>query len=140
MSGEILNSPRDEHAPARGSRWRWRYSLRFLLLAMIVVSAGLVWMLLPTWHARRYVAALAAKDYRMADSMCVADVVFPGNWVDSKHFEPRAVLKPPTWQDLWRGRRELYVGISYGDGGGIATRSVECVATREGIEVGMFMP
>ena len=56
------------------------------------------------------------------------------------HFEPRARLKPLVGSDLWNGRRQLFVAVTYGDSDNLASAGVECVATRDGIEVGMAMP
>jgi hypothetical protein len=41
---------------------------------------------------------------------------------------------------LTHGQRRLYVGINYGNGRGLVGCGVECIATRRGIEVGMFAP
>ncbi|HEX5104051.1 MAG TPA: hypothetical protein VFV87_09590 [Pirellulaceae bacterium] len=118
-----------------------RFSLRWLLLASALIPAGLYWLALPTLHAQRYAAAINRGDYAVADKLCVdPSRPFPGDWPRHKTFEPKASLKPVTWHDLRTGRRELFVGIAYGDASGLASCGVEVSATRRGIEVGMFLP
>ena len=118
-----------------------RFSLRWLLLASALIPAGLYWLALPTLQAQRYAAAVNRGDYVAADKLCVdPSRSFPGDWTQHKTFEPKASLKPATWQDLRTGRRQLFVGIAYGDDSGLASCGVELAATRRGIEVGMFLP
>jgi hypothetical protein len=120
---------------------RLKFSLRWLLLASALFPAGLYWLALPTLNAQRYAAAINRGDFAAADKLCLdPERRFPGDWTKHTTFEPRARLKPASWQDWRSGRRELYVAISYGDGGGIASCGVELEATRNGIEVGMFAP
>jgi hypothetical protein len=120
---------------------RLKFSLRWLHLASALLPAGLYWLALPTLNAQRYAAAINRGDFAAADKLCLdPERRFPGDWTKHTTFEPRARLKPASWQDWRSGRRELYVAISYGDGGGIASCGVELEATRNGIEVGMFAP
>jgi hypothetical protein len=119
----------------------FRYSLRALLVVSAVVPVAVYWLALPTLNARRYVAAMAARDFAAADALCVsAKDSFPGDWTRHATFEPKAGMKPLTWHELWRGERQLYVGITYGDGSGLASCGLECTATRRGIEPGMMFP
>jgi hypothetical protein len=123
------------------NRLRLRYSLRFLWIAVTLASVLLVWVLLPTYYARRFVAAIQAKNYAAAESLCRDQTdPFPGDWKRHKHFEPKAGLAPISWGGLWNGRRQMFVVISYGDNDGIASCGVECRATRRGIEIGMAVP
>ena len=120
---------------------RLRYSLRVLLVLSAVVPLAVYWLALPTLNAQRFVAAIAARDYATAEALCLsADDKFPGDWTRHAHFNPQAGISPLTWSDLRRGERQLSVGIAYGDGGGIASCSLECTATRRGIELGMMAP
>lgn len=122
-------------------RLRWRFSLRFLLIVTAVVPLAAYWFALPTLNARRYVAAINAGEYAAADKLCIdAERVFPGDWTRHKTFQPKAGLSELTWRDIRDGRRNIYVGIAYGDGSGLVSCGVECVAKRGGIEVGMFIP
>lgn len=66
--------------------------------------------------------------------------VFPGSFKEHRYFEPSVHFKPLTWNDLIQRERNLFVGISYGDGSGIAMCSVEIKATADGLEVGMMAP
>ena len=118
-----------------------RFSLRWLLLAAALIPAGIYWFALPTLYAQRYAAAINRGDWVAADAMCLdPQRRFPGDWPRRKTFEPQAALKPANWQDWRTGRRQLFVGIHYGDGSGLTSCGVELTATRRGIEVGMFAP
>lgn len=118
-----------------------RFSLRWLLVASALIPAGLYWLALPTLYAQRYAAAINRGDWAAADKLCIDPrESFPGDWPQHKTFQPRASLRPATWQDVRSGQRQLMVGINYGDGDGLASCGVEAIATRHGIEVGMFIP
>lgn len=120
---------------------RWRFSLRFLLIATAVLPLAAYWLALPTLNAQRYAEAINSGDYAAADELCIdSKQAFPGDWTRHKFFQPKAGLTELTWPDIRDGRRKIYVGIAYGDGSGIASCGVECVAKRGGIEVGMFAP
>jgi hypothetical protein len=119
----------------------FRYSLRALLLMTALAAAAVYWLALPTLNARRYAAAIAARDFSAADALCAsAGKPFPGDWTRHATFETKASVKPLTWDDLRRGERQIYVAITYGDGGGLASCGLECTATRRGIELGMMAP
>jgi hypothetical protein len=119
----------------------WRYSLRTFLVLSALVPMAVYWLALPTLNARRFTAAIAARDYPAAEALCVpASGKFPGDWTEHDTFEPKAGISPLTWQDVRRGERRLFVGIVYGDGNGIASCGLECTATRRGIELGMMAP
>jgi hypothetical protein len=119
----------------------FRYSLRALLVVSALVPLAVYWLALPTLNARRYAAAIAARDFAVADALCVSPgESFPGDWTRHATFEPKASVKPLTWEDFRHGERQLYVGITYGDGSGLASCSLECTATRRGIEPGMLAP
>ncbi len=121
--------------------FRWRFSLRFLLLAAALVPLAAYWLALPTLYAQRFSAALARGDYAAAEKLCLdRSDPFPGHWKEHRVFEPRASVKQLTLGDVWAGKREMFVGIAYGDGGGLASCGVECTATRHGIEIGMALP
>jgi hypothetical protein len=119
----------------------FRYSLRALLLLTALAAATAYWLALPTLNARRYAAAIANGDYSAADALCVRQKdCFPGGWTQHKTFQPKASISELTWHELWKGERRLYVGITYGDGSGLASCGLECTATRRGIEPGMMFP
>lgn len=120
---------------------RWRFSLRFFLLAAALVPVAVYWFALPTIYAQRFSSALARGDYAAAEALCIGEErPFPGTWRKHSYFEPRAIVKHLTLADLWAGQRRLFVGIAYGDNSGIASASLECTATRHGIEIGMALP
>ncbi len=120
---------------------RLRYSLRTLLIAVTLVCLGVGWLALPTLRARAFVSAMAKKDYAAAERLFISrKEAFPGGWKNHQHFEPRVILKALTWHDLVHRERNLVVGVSYGDGSGIASCSVEIKATADGLEKGMALP
>jgi hypothetical protein len=120
---------------------RWRFSLRFLLVAAALIPLAAYWFALPTLYAQRFSAALARGDYAAAEALCLdREDPFPGDWKKHAVFQPRPGLKQLTLTDVWAGKREMFVGIAYGDGGGLASCGVECTVTRHGIEIGMAFP
>ncbi len=120
---------------------RWRFSLRFLLLAAALIPLAAWWFALPSLYAQRFSAALERGDYATAEALCLdRKDPFPGRWKNHAVFQPRPGVKELTLADLWAGKREMYVGIHYGDSGGLVGCGVECTATRHGIEIGMSMP
>jgi len=118
-----------------------RYSLRFFLLATALLPPAAYWFALPTLYAQRFSAAVTRGDYETAERLCIdREDPFPGHWKKHQTFQPRPFVQDLTISDLWSGRRELFVGIAYGDGGGLASCGVQCTATRHGIEIGMALP
>jgi len=118
-----------------------RYSLRFFLLATALLPPAAYWFALPTLYAQRFAAAVTSGDYAAAEGLCIdRNDPFPGRWRKHQTFQPRPFVKDLTLSDLWSGRRELVVGIAYGDRDGLASCGVECTATRRGIEIGMALP
>jgi hypothetical protein len=119
----------------------WRFSLRTFLVMSALTPVAVYWLALPTLNAQRFTAAIAARDFPAAEALCVpAGDKFPGSWTAHDTFEPQAGISPLTWQDVRRGERRLFVGIAYGDGNGIASCGLECIATRRGIELGTMAP
>ena len=120
---------------------RLRYSLRALLIAVTLICLGIGWLALPTLRARQFVSAMAKQDYTAAERLFTDQQdVFPGSFKEHTHFEPRVSLKALTWRDLISRERNLFVGIAYGDGSGIASCSLEIKATPDGLEKGMMFP
>ena len=121
--------------------WRWRFSLRFLILAVAIIPAAIYWLALPSITAHRFVAAINSGRYEVAEKLCIdRDNVFPGTWKDSKYFDPRASVQKFEFANLWRGERPLYITVAYGDGSGIAMAGVEATATHQGVKIGMAVP
>jgi hypothetical protein len=99
------------------------------------------WLQAPSARAERFAAAINARDFEAAEALCArGSQPFPGEWTKHSTFEPRAHVGDWSWRDFWQGRRPLYVAIAYGDGHGLASCGLECVATRRGIEPGMLLP
>ena len=122
-------------------RLSFRYSLRTLLVVVTVVGLVIGWLVLPTLRASQFMAALERQDYATAERLFVNQRdPFPGPWKEHQTFQPRAFLRPLSWGQLWRRERQLVVAVTYGDGGGIASCTVEIKATADGLETGMAMP
>ncbi|MEX2027614.1 MAG: hypothetical protein WEH44_09935 [Pirellulaceae bacterium] len=120
---------------------RIRYSLRTLLIAVTLICLGIGWLALPTLRAREFVAAMAEDDYAAAEKLFTNQrEVFPGGFKDHQIFDPRVILKPLTWRDLVHRERNIIVAVSYCDGRGMASCSVEIKATADGLEKGMALP
>jgi len=120
---------------------RLRYSLRALFVAVTLVCLAIGWLALPTLRARAFVSAMGDEDYAAAEKLFTNQQdIFPGDWKDHRHFEPRVFLKPLTWHDLISRERQITVGVAYGDGSGIASCTVEIKATADGLEKGMALP
>lgn len=120
---------------------RFCYSLRALLIVVTLSGLAIGWLALPTIRARAFVSAMKQKDYASAERLFInQQEVFPGRWKEHQHFDPRVHLSPLTWHDLVHRERNLVVGVSYGDGDGIASCSVEIKATANGLEKGMALP
>ena len=76
---------------------RWRFSLRFLLLAAALIPLAAYWFALPTLYAQRFSAALARGDYQAAESLCLdREDPFPGHWKKHAVFQPRPGMKELT--------------------------------------------
>jgi len=112
-----------------------RFSLRTLLVLMTIGPPAAYWLAQPTLNAQRYAAALAMKEYAVADRMCVDQKhCFPGPAKGMLSFAAQAKVERLSWQDVWRGERRMviyhqaHIGSLMG-----AFVSFEAVATRRGI-------
>lgn len=118
-----------------------RFSIRFLLLVTVAFACAAWWLAIPSLKARRFAEALNRADWQHADGLCRSDAPpFPGSRAESKGFQPHASLMPLSWNDLLAGRRKVVVAIATHYDDGIVTSGVDCVATRQGIEVGLEVP
>jgi hypothetical protein len=114
---------------------RFRFSLRWLLLATAIVAACCYWLVLPTIIAKRFVRAVASANYVRADA-CFAD---PNSRflskLNDKHwrFLARAELKSWSLTGSRLGNRLIQLGVSYGDAGPIRSFSFDVIVTRAGL-------
>ena len=112
-----------------------RYSLRTLLVAMIVMPAGIYWLSLPTLNARRLAAALERRDYGAAEQLLMGDVKL--QLVETKDylsFSASANIEQLSLADLFRARQRLTYHWQAHMGSWVMTFSGrECVSTRRGI-------
>jgi hypothetical protein len=82
--------------------------------------AGLCyWVARPTLLSERFAAAIRAADYAAADKLCV-DPDRQFFHLMMGELQPRApkdsilvtvTMQPRTWQDLWRGQRQMYMEV-----------------------------
>ena len=109
--------------------------MRTLLVAMIVMPAGIYWLSLPTLNARRLAAALERRDYRAAERLLVGDV--KSQLAETKgylSFSASAHIERLSLADLFRSRRRLtYCWEAHLGSWVMTARGRECVATRRGI-------
>jgi hypothetical protein len=112
-----------------------RFSLRTLLLVMAIGPAVAYCVGLPTLNARRYAAALATKNYAVADRMCADQrYVFPGEARDWLSFAAQAKIEAWSWQDVWLGQRRMVVYQQAHIGSVVVSGAgFDAVATRKGI-------
>ena len=123
------------------ARLRFRYSLRLLLAVTFLSACAMVWLSVPTQKAHQFVDAINAKDYERANGLCAAgSVTFPGHRGKDPGFDPIARVSDLAWEDLWKGRRKVYVNISHWSDGGFSGSGMECIATRRGIQPGLEFP
>jgi VanZ family protein len=141
VRGPVAGVPMAPHPPNNpGRSWRG-YSLKALFAVATLAAVICYWLVLPTVNAQRFAAAMHHRDYAVAESLFVSPAkVFPGSFKQHRHFEPRVGIEPMTWNDFWKGERRIGVGISYGDGDGIASCAAEIRARRAGLELVMVVP
>ena len=121
---------------------RLQFSIRWMFVFMALVAGAVYWFSQPSIVARRYVSALNSGEYAAANRLCAdAKSEFPGDW-NQRHetFATRASVAPLSWASLRSGTREISVAVDYGDGRGIASCGVDCVAKRNCVEVGLMFP
>ena len=114
----------------------FRFSLRTLLIAMMILPAATYWLGLPTLNAHRYAAALESGDYDAADRLCVDQQnPYPGEERAWLSFGANASIEKLTWSDLVNGRRRMEYFWQAHMGSWVMTfNGRDCVATRSGIE------
>ena len=113
---------------------RIQFSLRVLLLAVAGVAIGTWWFMIPTYKANRYVQAINSGEFAVADQMCLdPESRFPGFFFPDgnyKSFRCRATLQPASWQNIWRGTRDITTDFN----------ACSITATRNGIDVKIWEP
>lgn len=116
--------------------------MRVLLIATALVALGVYWLTLPTIHARRYIAALAAKDWVAANHLYAdPENQFPGKRPgEGASLDAHASVTPLTLDDLLRGEREINVNINTFVDGGLVGSGLTCRVTHRGVVPGMEFP
>jgi hypothetical protein len=116
------------------SQKRIQFSLRVLFFAIGLLAMSFWWFTLPTYQANRYVHAINSDQFEIADRMCSnPQSRFPGFFFpngDYKSFHCRAELQPLSWQNLWRGTRDITTDF----------HACSITATGTGIEVEIWSP
>jgi hypothetical protein len=114
---------------------RFRFSMRWLLLASVIVAACCYRLVLPTIIANRFVQAVASGNYERADA-CFADPddQFLSN-LNDKHwrFHARAELKPWSFRGSAFGKRLIQLHVAYHDAGPMRLYAFNVVVTRTGL-------
>ena len=114
---------------------RFRFSLRRLLLATIIVAACCDGLVLPTIISKRFVRAVASGNYECADA-CFADPNdrFLSN-LNDKHwrFHVRAELKPWSFSRSALGKRLIQLHVAYHDAGPVRSYSFNVIVTGSGL-------
>jgi hypothetical protein len=90
---------------------RFRFSLRWLFLATVIVAACCYWLVLPTIVAERFVRAIASANYEYAWFVNPDDrVLFDSN---DKHwrFHARAELSSWSSKELIQGKRLVQLHV-----------------------------
>lgn len=114
---------------------RLRFSLRTLLLATTIVAAACYELVLPTINAQRFVRAVAAENYELADAYFHdPDDKFLFDW-NEKHwrFKALAELEPWSFSEFVRGRRLVRLRGIYADAGPMRSREWIIPVTRSGL-------
>jgi hypothetical protein len=94
---------------------RPRFSLRSFFLFAALVAVVCAWCVLPSMAARRFVRAMAERDYGAADHMFrKADERCLEKW-DEEHwsFHASGTLAPVTLGQLISGHRQVQLNINY---------------------------
>jgi hypothetical protein len=117
------------------SRPRFRFSLRVLFLATIVVAVFCYWLILPTIEARRFVRAVESSDFAAADyCFCDPQDRFLNDY-NKKFwtFELQATLDPFSMSEFWKRERRVTFHISYGGPGPLRIFFGTIIATSKGL-------
>ncbi|MCG8448466.1 MAG: hypothetical protein MI725_02660 [Pirellulales bacterium] len=120
---------------------RFRFSLRFLLVAMVLSAGILYWVTLPSVTARRYVTAINAGDFATANRLCSgSESPFPGENAKQEMFRPHAALLPLSLHNVLHGTRDLYVSVVAGNDDALETYGVFGTASSKNIRVETRLP
>jgi hypothetical protein len=90
-----------------------------MFLAVTIIACGCYWLMLPTLNARRFVEAMRAENYRLADG-CFRDPNdrFLVDWNERYwRFQVRANLETWSLGEFIRGKRMVRLSIAYGNAG-----------------------
>jgi hypothetical protein len=131
---KIVNA-RETSTEQRGSRSRFRFSLRALLIAFALVAGICYWLILPTIEAERFVRAVDSGDFKSADA-CFhrPEDRFFVTWKEKNWaFKPQAELESWSFTEFVEGRRRVAIRITYGNHGQLHGLEGTAIATRSGV-------
>jgi len=114
---------------------RIRFSLRFVFIIMTIVACLCYVLMLPTLNAQRFVAAVSAQDFEVADG-CFRDPNdrFFADWNEKyQRFQMRANLEPWSLGEFVRGKRMIRLSVAYGDAGPLRLETLVVPATPAGL-------
>jgi len=98
------------------SRPRFRFSLKALFVAATLAAAFCYWLMLPTFNAQRFVRAVEASDFAVADRFFhdPKDRILESYNKQFWKFEFRTTLEPFSTTQLLRRERLVHFSIAYG--------------------------
>lgn len=116
------------------SKFRFRYSVRALLVVLSLAGIGAYWVALPSVNAFQFSRALNSHDYQIADSLFADEKRgSPAGWAGGG-WEPNAQPMPLTFRQVWQGERWIRIEAVRGDRDGThEIFAFNCLATRKGI-------
>jgi hypothetical protein len=113
---------------------RLRFSLRMMFLATTVVAGVCYWLILPSVKAGRFVRAIEAADFEVADRcFCNSDDRFLVAWKNIFwSMKAYAQVEPLSIRQLIRGERHVTVTVDHAGPDGTSTAGI--IANRTGLE------
>ena len=125
-----------DEVPNRYSKFQ--FSLGFLLLAVTQSAAATHLFSVPRQVATQFAASINTGDFSKAESLCVEHSAglfrrWLGDNFDHAEPDPTAIVMQSTWPQFGRRQREVWVGRR--DGGSVPGPTLNCVATRNGVEI-----
>jgi hypothetical protein len=114
---------------------RFRFSLRFAFVVTTIVACVCYALVLPTLYAQRFVAAVGADDYELADN-CFRDPNdrFLADWHQKfQRFQARASLEPWSLREFVRGKRLVRLHVASGNPGPLLFHTLVVPAAPAGL-------
>jgi hypothetical protein len=116
-------------------RIRWRFSLRALFIAATLAGVACYWLVAPSMSAQRFIRAVAAGNFKLADTFFrdpddqILSRLYEKHW----RFHARAELQPWSFAELVLGERRIQLHLAFGDAGPMLGRSYVISVTQSGL-------